>query len=621
MPPALRRIHRPRPAPLLVACLVLGACGTTPPLSAVTPDPVTRAAPTAAAPVPGLPGDPAAGFRQGVVAVSHPLAAEVGRAILAGGGNAVDAAVAIHFALNVVEPQSSGIGGGGFMMLRQAGGGRTLVLDSRESAPAAASADMFGQMDFQQASTSGLSVGVPGAVAGLEHALRHWGTLTLAQTLAPAIRLARDGFPVNADLAARSASPRAALQPETMARFRLPDGSPLPVGHRLVQTDLAHTFELLARDGSAVFYRGEIAEAIVAAQRRSLVGPAGVGRMTLDDLAGYRPAIREPVVGSYRGYEIHTMPPPSSGGLSVLMMLELLEPFPLGGPGDGWGFGGAKTLHVMTEAMRLTFADRAVWMGDADHAAVPVSGLQSPCFLASRAARIDPARRMETPMAADPRPCVAGGSEAEGISLATAEAPEGLNTTHFTVADRWGNVVSFTATIESAWGSGILVPGYGFLLNNELTDFNLRPRRDVGTGDPGINDVAPGKRPRSSMAPTLILRDGEVMVAYGSPGGSTIINSVLNTTLNLIDHGMDVDSAIRAPRLSVTSAAGRISCEAGLPAPSLAALAGLGHMFAAGAPACDAEIGSVQAVVLDPATGRQFGGADRRREGTVLGLP
>ena len=228
---------------------------------------------------------------------------------------------------------------------------------------------------------------------------------------------------------------------------------------------------------------------------------------------------------------------------------------------------------------------------------------------------------METPLAADPRPCVAGGRPGDGLTLATAEATEGRNTTHFTVADRWGNVVSFTATIESAWGAGILVPGYGFLLNNELTDFNLRPRRDAATGDPGINDVAPGKRPRSSMAPTMLLRDGEVLAAYGSPGGSTIINSVLNTTLNLIDHGMDIDAAIRAPRFSVTSAAGRIACEAGLPAASLAHLARLGHVFAADSPACEAAIGSVQAVIIEPQSGRQFGGADPRREGTVLGLP
>ncbi|MCB1956714.1 MAG: gamma-glutamyltransferase [Rhodocyclaceae bacterium] len=584
------------------------------------------ASPPATAPVAAPPSGPLTGWRTGqaaytggVVAASHPLAAEAGRAVLAAGGNAVDAAAAIHFALNVVEPQSSGIGGGGFMLLRLAAGGRTLILDSRETAPALATPDMFGQMDFQQASTSGLSVGVPGAVAGLEHALRHWGTMSLAQTLQPAIRLARDGFAVNADLAARSASPRAALQPETTARFRLPDGSPLPVGHRLVQPELAHTFELLARHGSAVFYRGEIADAIVTAQQRSLIGPAGVGRMTRDDLARYAPAVREPVVGTYRGYEIHSMPPPSSGGLSLLMMLKLLEPYPLGGSGDGWGFGGRNTLHVMAEAMRLTFADRAVWMGDADDAPVPTEALLSPCHIARRAPRIDLGRRMDTPPAEDPRPCLAGLTEGAGLSGTTG--PEGRNTTHFSVVDRWGNLVSFTSTIESAWGSGILVPGYGFLLNNELTDFNLRPRRDAATGDPGINDVAPGKRPRSSMAPTLILRDGHPLVAYGSPGGSTIINSVLNTTLNLIDHRMDIDTAIRSPRFSVTTAEGMISCEPGLPAASIDSLARMGHRFPPGADPCRAEIGSVQAVILDPGSGRQSGGADPRREGTVYGLP
>lgn len=595
------------PASLLAAAVIaLAGCASGTPKSPV--------------PAPGTPSDEA-GFTQGVVATSHPLASAAGLEMLQAGGNAVDAAAAIHFALNVVEPQSSGIGGGGFMMLYLAGTGRTLILDSRETAPAAASPDMFGEMDFQQASTSGISVGVPGAVLGLEYALTHWGSLPLARTLQPAIRLAEDGFTVNRDLAARSASPRAALQPETMAMFRLPDGSPLPEGHRLVQPDLAHTLRLLARHGSPVFYRGEIAEAIVAAQKRSLVGPTGVGRMQLDDLAGYRPVVREPVAGSYRGYTIQSMPPPSSGGLSLLMMLKLLEPYPLGSHDHGWGFGGSSTLHVMAEAMRLTFADRAVWMGDGDFVELPVSGLLSPCFLDARAGRIALDARMDTPRAADPRPCQTSGRHDDSIRLAASVPVEGLNTTHFTVADRWGNVVSFTSTIESAWGAGILVPGYGFLLNNELTDFNLRPRRDSLAGDPGSNDVAPGKRPRSSMAPTMILRDGRPVVAYGSPGGATIINSVLNTTLNLLDHGMSIGEAVRSPRFSITSPGGRISCEAGLPPAVLAELAARGHDFATTPPRCDASIGSVQAVVLDPHSGRQYGAADARREGTVLGLP
>ncbi len=570
---------------------------------------------------PGIPRD-GTGYRHGVVAVSHPLAAEAGAAMLRRGGNAIDAAAAIQFVLNVVEPQSSGIGGGGFMMIYLAAEDRVVIVDSRETAPAAAGADMFAGMDFDQASTSGVSVGVPGTLAGIDMALERWGSQSLAATLQPAIRLAREGFAINAPLALRSASPRAALHAETAARFRRPDGAPLPVGYRLVQPELAHTLQLLAEQGIGVFYRGEIAQAIVAAQRRSLIGEAGRGRMTLADLAGYRPALRTPVQGRYRGYRIASMPSPSSGGQTLLMMLGLLEPYPIGGPGEGWGFGGKNTLHVMAEAMRLAFADRAVWMGDADFVPVPAAGLLSDCFLATRRALIHLDRRMATPAAGDPRPCQSPRYAGNG-GLAAGDEAKGLDTTHFTVADRWGNVVSFTTTVESAWGSGITVPGYGFLLNNELTDFNLAPRADAARGDPGSNDVAPGKRPRSSMAPTMVFRGGKLLLAYGSPGGSTIINTVLNTTLNLIDHGMEIDAAIAAPRFSVTSAGGAILCEPGLPQASLTHLAALGHVFRAGdgAPRCEADIGSVQAVAIEPLDGRQYGGADRRREGTVIGLP
>ena len=564
------------------------------------------------------------GYAGGVVSVSHPLAARAGADTLERGGNAVDAAATIQFVLNVVEPQSSGIGGGGFMMIHLAEERRTLIVDSRETAPAAASADMFAGMDFRQASTSGVAVGVPGTLLGIELALERWGSMTLAETLAPAIALARDGFAINRQLAARTADPRAALYPATAARFRAADGTPLPPGHWLRQPDLARTLALIAADGSAVFYRGEIADAIVAAQRQSLIGDGGRGRMTRADLAGYRPRVREPVVGHYRGYTIESMPPPSSGGLTLLMMLRLLERYPIGGDEAGWGFGGRHTLHVMAEAMRLGFADRSVWMGDDDQVPVPVAGLLSDCFLDSRGALIDLGRRMATPDAADPWPCQEHGAMAgDEASLAGHDETKGTDTTHFTVVDRWGNVVSFTSTIESAWGSGITVPGYGFLLNNELTDFNLAPRADAASGDPGSNDVAPGKRPRSSMAPTMVFRDGRLVLAYGSPGGSTIINSVLNTTLNLIDHHMDLATAIAAPRFSVTSAQGAIRCEAGLPDDALSHLARLGHEFGqdAAAPRCGAEIGSVQAIAIDPVSGLQHGGADGRRQGTVIGLP
>jgi gamma-glutamyltranspeptidase/glutathione hydrolase len=564
----------------------------------------------------------------GVVAVSQPAAAAAGARILAQGGNAIDAAVAVQFALNVVEPQSSGIGGGGFMLVHLARTGETFFVDSRERAPARAHADMFAPdglpMTFPLASTSGLAVGVPGTLLGLDTALRRWGTMKLADTLAPAIELAGQGFRVNRFLAEDIANDagRTQIQPETAATFR-PGGVPLAEGDWLVQPDLAKTLKLIAAKGPDAFYRGPIARAIVQAQQRgrSELGDAGKGRMTLADLAQYRVAIRVPLIGHYRGWTLAGMPPPSSGGLTLFEILKLLERFPLGDASQGYGFGSPRTLHVMTEAMRLAFADRAVWIGDDDAAPAAQRALLTPEYLAARAALIKPDRRMDTPQAGDLTPW----GTVRPKPARTHE--ESLHTTHFAIVDRWGNMVSYTTTIEYTWGSGITVPGYGFLLNNELTDFNFLPGADAVAGNPGANDVAPFKRPRSSMAPVLLLKDGKPVAAYGSPGGATIINSVLNVTLDLIDHGMTMQQAIDAPRLSVTNAAGKVSCEGGQafmqPRFSIAtqdALRTLGHtgLGDAGTDGCRETIGSVQAVVIDPASGAHRGAADPRREGTVI---
>ena len=565
----------------------------------------------------------------GVVAVSHPAAAAAGARILAAGGNAIDAAAAVQFALNVVEPQSSGIGGG-FMLVHLARSGETFIVDSRERAPAAASADMFAPdglaMPFPLASTSGVAVGVPGTLRGVDTAVRRWGTKTLADTLAPAIALAERGFRVNRFLAADIANDggRTQLHPETAAIFR-PGGVPLAEGDWLVQPDLAKTLKLIAARGADAFYRGTLAKAIVQAQQRthSELGDAGQGRMTLADLKHYQVAIRAPLIGHYRGWTLAGMPPPSSGGLAVMQMLQLLERFPLGDASQGYGFGSPQTLHVMIEAMRLAFADRAAWIGDDDAAPLPRTGLLHPGYLATRAALIKTDHRMETPQAGDPTPWDPAGAQPKPIRI-PEESP---HTTHFSIVDRWGNVVSYTSTIEYTWGSGITVPGYGFLLNNELTDFNFVPVADAAAGNAGANDVAPGKRPRSSMAPMLLFRDDQPVAAYGSPGGATIINSVLNVTLNLIDHNMPLQQAVDAPRLSVTHAAGQVACEGGAafmqPRISLAAqdaLRRLGHpgLGDAGTDGCVETIGSVQAVVVDLATGEHRGAADPRRDGTVI---
>jgi gamma-glutamyltranspeptidase/glutathione hydrolase len=561
-------------------------------------------------------------FTQGVVAVSTPLAAEVGARVLENHGNAIDAAAAIQFALNVVEPEFSGIGGGGFMMVHLAATGENFMLDCREKAPIAATPDFFDSLSFTQASTSGLSVGVPGTLLCVATALENWGTISLADAIQPAIRLAEEGFNINRFLASDTASFRTALQPETKAVFRLPDGSPLPEGYLLKQPDLAKTFRLIADQGVDVFYRGEISTAIVEAQKRTQAGAAGIGKMTLDDLDQYDVVIRDPIIGDYRGYTLMSASPPSSGGLTIIQMLKMLERFPLGDSSQGYGFGTTRTLNVMIEAMRLAFADRAVWMGDEDFVCVPKTGLLNDEYVAMRSALINPDSRIALALPDDPRPYDDTCNTLISSLAAPADQSESGHTTHFAVVDKWGNVVSYTTTIEQGWGTGIMVPGYGFLLNNELTDFNFVPTAnpDPNNFNPGANDVASEKRPRSSMSPSILFKGDEPIAAYGSPGGSTIINSVFQITLNLIDHGMSIQDAINAPRISSTTsnpAGGTVSREAGFSDTAIQGLRDLGHTISNST----STIGSVQAIVIDLQTEKLYGGADSRREGTVIGLP
>ncbi|MCP5149624.1 MAG: gamma-glutamyltransferase [Ectothiorhodospiraceae bacterium] len=619
----------------LLASALIGASLALPALSVVVPS-AAEARDTQSLGVPGV--------RGGVVATSEPEAARVGAEILRRGGNAVDAAAAIAFALNVVEPQSAGIGGGGFMMIHHARSGRTFVIDSRERAPAAADPEMFlgasgSALPFGLRSTSGIGVGVPGMVRGLALALDEVGTMGLADVIEPAVALAENGFRVSSRLAesiAAGVAPggRLANEPgdpaydEARAVFA-PGGVPLARDALLVQPALAATLRRIADEGQSAFYAGDIAQAIVDTQRNarttngaSSVDPADVermrGRMTLDDLAGYTASVRDPVVGKYRGYRVVSMPPPSSGGLTVIQILKLMEHFPIGDAAAGYGLGGQRTLNVMLESMRLAFADRAVWMGDTDFVSLPVRGLVDDDYLATRAALIDPDARQASVVAGDPRPYDSGAGGGHLAQLSRADT-EGLNTTHFSVVDRHGNVVTYTNTIESAWGTGLMVPGYGFLLNNELTDFNSTPTAnpDPDAFDPGANDVAPFKRPRSSMAPTMLFDGRRPLVALGSPGGSTIINSVVNVTSNLIDHGRNVQEAVDAPRISQTSANGSPNLEAGFDLDVIDALRGLGHNLA---DSRLTEIGSVQSVVIDQRGGLAYGAGDRRRIGAVQSI-
>lgn len=564
------------------------------------------------------------GVQGGVVTTSEPAAAQVGADILRQGGNAIDAASAVQFALNVLEPQSSGIGGGGFMMIHIAKHKTTFVIDCRESAPAAATPDMFAGVAFGVRSTSGYAVGLPGTLLCVTTALDNWGTFELDEVLEPAIGMAENGIRVSSRLAESTLSSRLSNEvgnpayDEAREVFR-PGGVPLAEGDLLVQPDLAETFELIAAEGPDVLYTGDLAQAIVDTQLATRsTNPGGVGRMTLDDLANYEVAIREPVEGTYRGHRIVGMPPPSSGGLTSIQILKMLERFPIGDESQGFGFGDTRTLNVMIEAGRLAFADRAVWIGDDDFVDVPSDGLLDDDYIASRSALIDPDNRQANVEPGDPRPFddAFGNSFGNVMSMELADE-EGLNTTHFSITDRDGNIVTWTSTIESAWGTGLMVPGYGFMLNNELTDFNATPQfnPDPNNFNPGANDVAPGKRPRSSMAPTIVFDGKKPLAAFGSPGGSTIIWSVTNMAMNLIDHERVVQEAIDAPRIAQTSANGSTSRELGFSDGVIQDLINLGHSINN-----PSEIGSVQAVVIDQRGHIQFGAADKRRIGGVVSV-
>ena len=634
--------HRFRPSRLQLAALLLGTSLSPLAFADLDGDATSLGVDSAWRAAHGHgPGQPSPwvagqGFRHAVVSVANPYGAEAGARMLEAGGNAVDAAVAIAYALNVVEPQSAGIGGGGFMMIHLAHSGRsgrTFAIDTREKAPAGATPDMF--VGVPNASLQGVAVGVPGMVRGSAHALEKYGRLPLAKVLAPAIALADDGFAATPRYSSASCNSRALNSPESAAYF-CPNGTPPAVGSLVQNKPLAQTLRLIARHGADCFYlylpqKGcDIAKGIVEGQKfdRPQAPNGKGGSMTYADLAAYRPVERAPIVGTYRGFVIKAMSPPSSGGLTMIQMLKLLEPFPIGDESQGYGFGSLKTVNLMADAMRVAFSDRSIWMGDSDFVPVPRKGLLDPIYTGLRSALLVPGVRIDpNPTPGDPRPYETAGLETR-IRLAVAEpvTGPGETTTHFSVVDKWGNMVTFTNTIESSHGIGVFA-GYkmadgtfrnhGFLLNNELTDFNTAPTINPYTGGLGFNDVQPAKRPRSSMTPTMIFSPrGEPLIAYGSPGGSTIINSVLNVTLNLIDHKMDLQEAIDAPRVSVTSATSSVSIENGFPAATLSGLTALGYGLSTAS-----DIGSVQAVLVDPRTGKRYGAADARREGTVIGLP
>lgn len=464
----------------------------------------------------------------GMVSSRSDIASEVGSEIMASGGNAIDAAVATGFALAVTYPSAGNIGGGGFMVIYPADGD-VVTLDFREKAPAGAHRDMFldsdGNVDRDLAVNSHQSAGVPGSVAGLLDALEKYGTMTPAEVIAPAIRLAEEGFVLNNDLASQFRGNMNSFRryPASMAVFTQ-DGSPYESGDLWRQPDLARTLKAIAEQGRDGFYTGPVADFIVNDMA------ANNGLITHADLQNYEPVWREPVHGTYRGFDIWSMPAPSSGGVLLVQMLNMLEPYAL----SELGWGSKETLHLMIEAQRRAYADRAEFLGDPDYVDVPSAMLTSKEYAQARFSSFDPAQ----------------ASRSENISA--GEWPEeSPQTTHYSVMDNQGNAVSVTTTLNRSYGNKIVVPGAGFLLNNEMDDFSSKPNAPNSYGLIGreANEIQPGKRMLSSMTPTVISKDGVPVLLTGSPGGSTIINTVFQVVMNFIDHGMPVEQAVASPRI------------------------------------------------------------------------
>jgi gamma-glutamyltranspeptidase/glutathione hydrolase len=532
-----------------------------------------------------------------MVAAANPLAAQAGREILAAGGSAVDAAVAVQLVLNLVEPQSSGIGGGAFLLHWD--GSDLVTLDGRETAPASAKPDRFmgsdgKPMKFYDAVVGGLSVGVPGTLRLLESAHRRWGKLPWPQVIAPAIRLAEEGFTISPRLNGLLTQDRH-LRSDPLARayFYGEDGAPKPVGTVLKNLAFARTLREIAQGGADAFYRGTIAADIVATVTRH---PTNPGDMSLEDLASYRVEERAPVCGAYRAYRICGMGPPSSGAVAVQQIMAVLETRDMAATKPG-----AEAAHWMAEAGRLAFADRALYLGDPGFVNVPVRGLVDADYLKGRAALVNPDRSMGKAKAGDPP------FQKTEFRFAPSDGIE-FGTSHISVVDREGRAVSMTTTIEDGFGARVMTRS-GFLLNNELTDFNFAPTEE---GKAVANRVEAGKRPRSSMAPTMVFDgDGKLHAVLGSPGGSQIITYVAKTLVGILDWKLDPQVAVDLPNFG--SRNGPTELEAGTEAEGWkAALEGMGHEVRM------IEMNSgIQAIVVGP--DGLTGGADSRREGVAIG--
>jgi gamma-glutamyltranspeptidase/glutathione hydrolase len=575
---------------------------------------LTASGAAAASPEPPVKNPTSIGFG-GAVASVDPEATNIGLGVLRRGGNAVDAAVATAAALGVTEPYSAGIGGGGYFVYYNAKDGKVSTIDGRETAPAAMPNDAFidpstgKPYNFTpELVTSGVSVGVPGTLATWDSALHHWGSLSLGKALRPAADLADRGFVVDQTFRNQTLDNKtrfSAIVPT--AKLFLPGGDAPQVGSVFKNRELARTYELLGAQGPSAFYSGPLAQEMASVVKNppkaaGTTLPVMPGYLTPADLAQYKAIDREPTRVRYDGLDVYGMAPSSSGGTTVGEALNILAPQHLS------RLKTPQALHTYLEASALAFADRAAYVGDPAYVQVPVKELLSPGFGAERSCLIDPAHAAVKPVKAGSpdgsyTPCAAG--------VAAPQRPdsEGLSTTHLVAADKWGNVVSYTLTIEQTGGSGITVPGRGFLLNNELTDFSAV----YSPTDP--NRIQPGKRPRSSMSPTIVLRGGKPFLALGSPGGSTIITTVLQTLTNRLDRHMRLPEAIAAPRASQRNTAA-VTAEQPFIDAYGAPLSAYGHTFVpAGAPGTSAaEIGAVAALEFLPG-GAYLAAAEPKRRG------
>jgi gamma-glutamyltranspeptidase/glutathione hydrolase len=524
----------------------------------------------------------------GMVVTSHFLATDAAREVLNNGGNAIDAAVTAAFSLAVTQPRSGNIGGGGFMLISSEEKDEVVAIDYREKAPSRAYVDMFldedGSVNKQTSRFSHRSAGVPGTVAGLALALEQYGSISLKEAMAPAIKLAQQGFIVTRRFSEGLKAREQRLQKwdATKNIFYKADGSYYEPGDLFVQKDLAATLTRISENGAREFYEGTTAELLVSEMQRH------GGLISMQDMKNYQPVIRAPIRGSYRGHDVYSMPSPSSGGVHVVQLLNILEAYPI----SEYGHNSAQTIHVMAEAMKRVYADRSRYLGDEDFVDVPVQGLISKSYAKSIRAGIN----------------LAQTTPSETILPGELAAYESNETTHFSIVDQYGNAVANTYTINFSYGSGITVQGAGFLLNNEMDDFSAKPGAPNAYGLIGgeANRIEPNKRMLSSMSPTIVKRSGNNFLVTGSPGGSRIITTTLQVIMNVIDHGLNIKSAVAAPRIHHQWLPDELRIEEGLSPDTINKLEALGHAIRQ-----KSAMGAIQSIqVID---GTMYGGADPRR--------